>query len=275
MAKAARLFAVALVSLLFIFWRTSALLQPDSEEAKRELLEGDRICPQVFDGAEHRGADIFIVSTDSLCPYCESVKPFESSLSEWGEGVGIRTIYLITDGPAGESLAERYESSGKSVIRARARTMGVRINPTFVRVSSAGIVKAIWVGGFQDDSQKQLAWDILTKTEIPHLGRFTPAESTAAVGWGATLVRFSRSAPVASNDEFYAENDFVSRGVNELNKRRGVILDCRTASSLFVCQYLARALVQKGFPDVKTVGIPSVRPVCPGSFLFRRGGRSK
>jgi hypothetical protein len=120
MAKTLRLLVVVSVSLLFLYWHSSTLLWQWPESAPLDLGVGDRICLPIFAEARDGGQDLFIISTDSLCPFCEAAKPFEVALEEFGAGVGIRTMYLINDRPVGEPLAEKYEAAGKAVIRARA-----------------------------------------------------------------------------------------------------------------------------------------------------------
>jgi len=265
MAKKLRLLAVVVISLLFVFWRTTKLLQPRFDQSGLDLSDGDRICPQLFGGADNSTRDIFLISTDSICRYCDLVKPFDAALEEFGDKAGIRTVYLLTDGPSGEPLAERYQAAGRSIIRASLAKMGIRINPTFVRVSSAGVVKAIWIGAFEDESGRQRAWTTLTQEK----GRLTNATSAdladAAKGRGAVIVGFTPAVlaryPMAKN---YGGREFSVRTKNELDQGRGVILDCPSAPSLAACRDVGRRLTQKGYSKVKTIGMPSGRTLCPG-----------
>ena len=129
MAKRFRLLAVIVSSLLFVFWRTSNLLQPRMDPRGLGVSDGDRFCPQLFGSADTGMRDIFVISTDSVCSYCERARPFEAALDEFGDKNGIRTVYLLTDAPSGEPLAERYQAAGKSVLRASLSEMGYTGQP--------------------------------------------------------------------------------------------------------------------------------------------------
>ncbi|MEP7353383.1 MAG: hypothetical protein ABI824_09165 [Acidobacteriota bacterium] len=268
MAKLIRLTSVVVVSLLFILWRTSILLQPASTGVNVELSEGDQMCLSVFNEGRDAGHDFFIIATDALCPYCEESKPFQLALEEFGAPLGIQTLYLFTDGLAGEPLAERYQAAGKSIIRARTSEIGIRYTPTFIRVSSKGVVKAIWIGAGTTESAKQLAWTALTRGKDFRFENATSADlSAAANGSGAAIVGFSKSVLASYPKAKYFDevSHFVERAESELDKGRGVILDCQSTQSLDLCRSSARALFQKGFSDMKTIGMPSrTLSTCPG-----------
>ena len=267
MAKKLRLLAAVVISSLFVLWRTSILLEPRLAPGRLDVSDGDRFCPQLFGSAENSTRDIFVISTDSVCPYCELAKPFEAALEEFGHKAGIRTMYLFTDGPSGEPLAERYQATGRSVIRASLSEMAVRLNPTFLRVSSTGVVKAVWIGAFETESAQKRAWAILTEEKRGGLTNATSADlAVAASGKGAVIVGFSPAVlaryPMA---KYYDRREFSGRAKSELDQGRGVILDCQSAQSPFDCRSIGRGLIQTGYSEVHTIGMSSGRTLCPNN----------
>jgi hypothetical protein len=267
MAKKFRLVVVVVISLFFFFWRTSLLFSPRFGPSSLDVSEGDQVCSQLLGRVENGTSDIFLISMDSICPYCELAKPFEAALEEFANKAGNRTAYLLTDGPSGEALAEQYQDRGRLVIRASFSEMGIHINPTFLRVSSTGAVKAVWIGAFDSDASRQRAWDTLTQENRGRLGNVSSADlAVAAAGKSAVIVGFSSAVlgryPKAM---YYEAREFFDRAKNELDQGRGVILDCQSARSLAACRYFGRGLLQTGFSEVQTIGMPSGRKVCPSN----------
>lgn len=91
----------------------------------------------------------------------------------------------------------------------------------------------------------------------------------ASGGKRPEIVGFSRTVtsryPTA---KYYGTGNFFERTANDLSKERAVVVDCETAPSLAACRFFARGMVQSGFSEVHTLGMPSGRAVCPGSFTL-------
>jgi hypothetical protein len=140
------------------------------------------------------------------------------------------------------------------------------VNPTFLRASSAGVVKAMWIGAPQEADQ-QLAWAALTQNKRLRFENATSDQISGATGDDhPVIVVFVQSALAKyPKAKYIDERHFSVRAEYELDKNRGVILHCPSATALVACQYSAQTLFQRGFLDVKTIGMPSRRLTCPDS----------
>ena len=84
------------------------------------------------------------------------------------------------------------------------------------------------------------------------------------MGEKAEIVGFSPAVQVRyPRARYFDEKRFVQQVDSEMDKQGPVFVDCRSGQYLGGCEFFARALVQKGFREVKTIGARTRRSVCP------------
>jgi hypothetical protein len=256
--------AFRLVVILACTLAISVIIHRNSGERGQWLVDatvGDRVCRQGGKPWAPEGSKAFVIVTSPICGACRLSKDFSDELYAYGKRNGIPVFYVVGERSSLDLGAHEIASTGAFVLRANLSRFGIMQEPTFLRVSSEGIVESRWFGTVPAGRRKDVLNSITEGTSLESYQR-APASEFDQLLKSERIQLIALSEHGRPGSKLIPLNELDARWRYELNPNLRTLLDCSTAQIPVQCEDAAILLSKSGFNDVVAVGLPKRPTAC-------------
>jgi hypothetical protein len=263
MKKLLRYLIISLVVLLVASsrWLTTREAPPLFLEA----VEGDQLCLPSETPWAPRGSKALIIVTSPLCSACQASLDFTAEIDSYASSHGLTVHYVLGQRKELDLGANAMRASGKQVNRVSLSDFGVMVEPTYLRLDSAGRIESRWAGTVPTEEHDLVLQSVVLGEGLIQYKTMSASEALRYTKAGDRQVLALSSRGALPGAKVIALDELNIRCQYELNREDTTIVDCASAAMAWDCQAAALKLKKWHFRNVIAAGLPLRANACKSS----------